>query len=443
MEDMITMASSAPPVARPLPIERLLPSKRLKGVRTDERSLARRIELIWGLLFINVATFVPHVSVIPIPGSVGKGITQLALQIALLMAIGINRRLFVRPNLFLFLVTLLPLEAFLTLITAQHFTGTAYRSVRYAEFVGTLWLLSPYWGRRDYLILRAHLKVMTLILVSVVIGLVIAPGRALAGGRLGGAIWPIPATQVAHYCMVTLGIVVVSWFCGLRSGRSTLLYSLPVVAIMLLTHTRTALVGGIAGLIVGGVSVAFVNHRVRQAFITTAAICAIGFLSASSLIISFMTRGESTTQLTNLTGRTNFWIALENAPRDKFEEIFGFGMSNGTFNGTPVDSNWMLSYQDQGIFGITVCALILLVLIIWCIFENRNFSRAMALFLVIYCLIASFTEVGFTNASPYMLDITVAASLMVNAPLARRRTPAAGRGLVHPGWDVPSEAVQP
>jgi len=35
------------------------------------------------------------------------------------------------------------------------------------------------------------------------------------------------------------------------------------------------------------------------------------------------------------------------------------------------------------------------------------------LFLTTYCLIASFTEIGFTSASPYMLDVAVAASLLV------------------------------
>ncbi|HEX3959300.1 MAG TPA: hypothetical protein VHZ03_22160 [Trebonia sp.] len=310
-------------------------------------------------------------------------------------------------------MTLLPLEGFLTLITAAHFTGTAYRTVRYAEFVATLWLLSPYWGRRDLLLLRAHLKVMTIVVISVALGLIVAPGRAMTGGRLGGAIWPIPATQVAHYCAVTLAIVIIMWFCGLRGGRSTLLYIVPVTVVLLLTHTRTALLGGVAGILVGGLSLAYANHRVRQAFITTAAIGAIGAFSASSIITSWLTRGESGGQLTNLTGRTNFWAALTNAPRNKFEEIFGFGMSNGTFNGNPVDSNWMLSYQDQGIWGITVCAMLLLVLIVTSLLENRTFNRAMALTLTVYCLIASFTEVGFTNPSPYMLDITVAASLLV------------------------------
>jgi hypothetical protein len=394
----------------------MLPSKTLKGVQTDERSLARRIQIIWGLLFLNVATFVPHTSVIPIPSFAGKGITQGVLQLALFMAIMVNRRLFVRPSLFLCLVTLLPLEAVLTLITSPHFTGTAYRTVRYAEFVAVLWLLSPYWGRRDHLILRAHLKVMAITLATVVIGLIISPGRAMTGGRLGGALWPIPSTQVAHYCAVTLGIVIITWFCGMRSGRSAMLYVLPAFVILLLTHTRTALVGCIAGLLIGGLSVVLVNYRVRRSFIITASIVLIGALSASSFILNWMARGENSTQLTNLTGRTNFWAALVTAPRNKFQEIFGFGMSNGTFDGKAVDSNWMLSYQDQGIWGITVCVLILLVLIIGCVFENRNFNRAMALFLTVYCLVASFTEVGFTNASPYMLDITVAASLLVNAP---------------------------
>jgi hypothetical protein len=36
---------------------------------------------------------------------------------------------------------------------------------------------------------------------------------------------------------------------------------------------------------------------------------------------------------------------------------------------------------------------------------------------VSYCLVASFTEVGFTDVSPYLLDLTVAASLLVPSSL--------------------------
>jgi hypothetical protein len=42
------------------------------------------------------------------------------------------------------------------------------------------------------------------------------------------------------------------------------------------------------------------------------------------------------------------------------------------------------------------------------------------LFFVIYCLIASFTEDGITDPSPYLLDITVAASLLLPIASSRR-----------------------
>jgi hypothetical protein len=40
-------------------------------------------------------------------------------------------------------------------------------------------------------------------------------------------------------------------------------------------------------------------------------------------------------------------------------------------------------------------------------------QRALALFLITYCLVASFTEVGFTDVSTYLLELTLAASLLV------------------------------
>jgi hypothetical protein len=48
-------------------------------------------------------------------------------------------------------------------------------------------------------------------------------------------------------------------------------------------------------------------------------------------------------------------------------------------------------------------------------FRPRGPTRAMALFLLVYCLIASFTETGLGQASTYMLDLTIAASLLVPA----------------------------
>jgi hypothetical protein len=63
----------------------------------------------------------------------------------------------------------------------------------------------------------------------------------------------------------------------------------------------------------------------------------------------------------------------------------------------------------------------LLFLFITAYFQPRGVQRALGLFLVSYCLVASFTEVGFTDASTYLLELALAASLLV-PPLADRKT---------------------
>ena len=145
-------------------------------------------------------------------------------------------------------------------------------------------------------------------------------------------------------------------------------------------------------------------------------------MTLSGVITTWLARGQGTEQLTNLTGRTNVWGPLLAFPRNKFQEIFGFGLSNDSFNGLPIDSNWLASYQTQGLFGVVVCATILLFLLVTAYFQPRGVQRALALFLVTYCLVASFTEVGFTDASTYLLDLTLAASLLVPSTAGWRPT---------------------
>jgi hypothetical protein len=157
---------------------------------------------------------------------------------------------------------------------------------------------------------------------------------------------------------------------------------------------------------------------VRRLFASVGAAAAVVLLTLSSFITTWLARGEGTSQLVGLTGRTTVWTAVLNAPRDRFQELFGFGLSNSSFNGLPIDSNWLASYEEQGLFGVAICAIILAFLLVTAYFQPRGVQRALVLFLVAYCLIASFTEVGFTDVSPYLLDLTLAASLLV-PPVAR------------------------
>jgi len=77
-----------------------------------------------------------------------------------------------------------------------------------------------------------------------------------------------------------------------------------------------------------------------------------------------------------------------------------------------IDSNWYAAYLDQGVFAVVVCATILVFLFVTAYFQPRGAQRALALFLVTYCLVASFTETGFSQPSTYLLELTLAASLL-------------------------------
>jgi hypothetical protein len=384
---------------------------------TNDRLIRRRIYLTWGLLYFNTLTFFPGVSFIHIPSSVGKGIAQAALPVALLCALSLNRKVLVRPNVFLCLVSLIALETILTTLQPEH-VGTIFRTARLVGFVVCLWLLTPWWGRRDLLLLRCHLTALGVVLGSVIVGLLLSPGHALAEHRLNGALWPMQPTQVAHYAAVTIGLVVVLWFCGNVRGRTAAFVAVVAGVILVLTHTRTALAALIVGLLVAGMSLIVAKPRVRRLFAAAGAITAIVALTLSAFITTWLERGQSSQGLANLTGRTEVWGPLLAAPRDKFQEIFGFGLSNVSFDGLPIDSNWLASYQEEGLIGVVICAAILLFVLTTSYFQPRGLQRALALFLVAYALVASFTEVGFTDVSPYLLDLTVAASLLV--PISER-----------------------
>jgi len=330
----------------------------------------------------------------------------------LLVALSINPKVIVRPNVLLCLVSLLVVGAVLPMLQPESF-GIVYRTFRMAGFVAGLWLLTPWWGRRDLLLVRCYLVSLWLALGSVLLGLFVSPHRAQANGRLGGVLWPIQPTQVAHYSAVGIGMIIVLWFCGYIRGRTTVILAVVGGAILLLTHTRTALAALIASLLVAGLSLVVAKPRVRKLFATAGAVATVGVLSFSAAIATWLARGQSSEGLSNLTGRTEVWGPLLAFPRDKFQEIFGFGLSNASFNGLSIDSNWLSSYEQLGLFGVVICVIILIFLLVTAYFQPRGVRRALALFLIAYCLVASFTEDGFTDVSPYLLNIILAASLLV------------------------------
>ena len=408
---MSTAVASSRPLRGPQPAA---------SAAARERRVRRRVGIAWGLLILNALTFYAGFKLaIPIPHRVGQVITQGSLPLALLVALTVNRKVTIRPNVFLCLASLLILDAVLTTLLPQHL-GTVYRSFRLAEFVVALWLLTPWWGRQDLLLLRCHLFWLSVLLGFTLLGILVRPGAALAGGRLTGVFWPIPATEIGHYAAITTGLVVVLWFGRLLSGRLTLFVVVVAGAMLLLSHTRTALFAMLAGIVVAGMSLFTASDRARKFFAAAGVIVSIGAITVASVVTTWLARGEQTQELLSLTGRTNFWEMVVHLPRTRFQEIFGFGLSNASVNGLPIDSNWLAAYMEQGLFGVFVCASMLLFLLVSAFFQPISIQRALAFFLITYALVASFTQDGFADATTYLMEITLAASLLAPSSVTRR-----------------------
>ncbi len=401
-------------------------AKRAAAAGTPAKGLLRTPLPAWIALFINVLAFAGQPTLIPIPSVVGQLVTQGALIAAFLLALLANPRGIVRPNLFLVLLTALAVVALMVSIHNQFMLGSTYRSLRLIGFTMVLWLLTPWWGRSDFVLLRSHIACLRVVIITVLVGAVIAPGAAFSyDGRLSGALWPIPPTQVAHYAAVLLGCTAVLWFGGLLRGRTALLTLVGSAIAMVGSHTRTALIAFAAGIIVAAASM-FIGHaRVRRTAAVVAVLVVIVATFFAPFVVNWLWRGQSVEEASNLTGRTTVWEGIAGLQRSWLEQLFGSGLSNKSFNGLAIDSNWLAVYLDQGWFGVFVDAMLLLVLIFLAVTHRRGVRRAIALFLVTYCLLASITETGLGDASPYLLELVVAASLLA-APVGQEQRSRSG-----------------
>ncbi len=423
---------SAPTVAyQPHTGRRLLwPSTRpLPSPEARERTIRRQVFIVWLLLLINVVPFFKGTwnelpLIISIPSIVGKGVTQGALPVAFVLALRLNPKRLIRPNAFLCLLLLLCFAAVIANVdpTSGHFTSTCYRTVRLTMFVATLWLLTPWFGRRDLLLVRCHIGALWVVVGTVLAGLVVSPSRAMAQGRLSGEFWPITPVQVSDYTSVLLGLIVVMWFCGELSRKATLSGVLIAAVTLYMTHTRTELIALLAGIFVAGVRMFGTQSRVRKLFAYVGALLSVGVTIFSGVLTTWLERGESSSELSDLSGRTIVWNEVLNAPRDRFQVIFGYGLSNKGFNGLPIDSNWMAAYYDLGLVGVSICLICLLFVFVSGYLRPRSPATAVALFMVTYLAVTSYTETGLSDASAYLLELAMAASLLL--PTFGERSPA-------------------
>ncbi len=394
----------------PLPV---LHGRRTPPVRR-KAAVPRLLLAVWGALFVNALGFGAGTGMVfPVSDMVGKLIAQGSLLLALLLALALNPRVLLRPNLFLVLLTGLGVLALMVSIHNEFAIGSTYRALRLLLFILVLWLLTPWWGRHDMLLLRCHRQVIWAALGLVIAGAVLAPGLAFSfQGRLASVLWPIWPTQVAHLAAVLFGTTVVLWMSQVISSRNALVTLAVAGAVMGATHTRTAVAGTLIGLAVATVSLFLGHVRARRLSVVgvVATLAAAAFFASG--LTAWAMRGQSAREASQLTGRTKVWSEVLDTHRPRIEELFGSGVSNQSFNGLAIDSTWLGMYVDQGMVGVLILATILLVLLIMAVTHERGPHRAIALFLVVYCVVASITETGPGSATTYTLDLAVAAALL-------------------------------
>lgn len=386
-----------------------------QGGGTDDAGsrTPRLVGVVWALLAVNTLGYTNVDLIIPLPRQVAQIITMGALSVALGLALVLNPRVRVRPSAYLLLLSLLALVSVASSMRLESGLGALIRGFRLTLFVGTLWLLSAWW-RGDLRFARHHVRVLGAVLLTVLAGLVVSPGSAFSGpeGRLVGAIWPIPAPQVGMYCAIAAGLSVVLWLMRSIDGRSAAVIAVPAIGLLLLSHTRTALAGLLSALVLAGLSEVFTNARVRRTLAVTAGFGGVVAVAFGQVVQNWLQRGQDAEQLASLTGRQKVWDLLLAKERTLGEQVFGVGLTDKSYAGLAIDNSWLSIYNEQGWVGIAIVVAILGSLLATAALRPPSPERACAVFLIAYCIVASYTEVGLGDASPYLLNLAVAASLL-------------------------------
>ncbi|MFJ8058407.1 O-antigen ligase domain-containing protein [Streptomyces sp. NPDC096142] len=403
----------------------------------------RTVGIVWGLLVLNTLGSAGARTIVPLPRSLIQMVTMGSLVAAFGLALLVNQRVRVRPSAYVLLLSLLLVSSAISSASLQSGMGALFRCFRLALFVGTLWLLSRWWDGSTTFV-RYHIRAYFAVLASVALGLLVAPGKALPGlygGRLVGALWPLTPPQIGQYAAVIIGLTALLVI-GRRTDRtSAVLVIVPSLVLLALTHTRTATLGLLLGLVLAIGSLVLTSAAARRFFswsVLVSVVAAVGFASA---LQTWFLRGQSQENFSSLTGRAKVWHALLTAPRSTAEKLFGVGLGDKSFGGLPIDNSWLAVYNEQGLIGVTLVAAFLAVLGGVALLRPPSLERACAIFLISYCAIASYTEAGLGDASPYLLHLALAASLLA-APAAQAAPlvlPQAPRRHV-PRWARRSEA---
>lgn len=406
------------------------PASRVRPFLPEPGMSSPLVGVVWMLLLINTLGFNELPTVVPIPRVLAQLVTMGALVAALGLAVVLNPRLRFRPSPYLLLLSILVLLSFASSLRLESGLGAVFRCIRFALFVTTLWLLSRWW-RGDLSFVRHHVRTVSAVLLTVLVGLAVSPGTARPDeyqGRLIGTLWPIPAPQVGQYAAVVAGLTILLWLTRNLDGRSTALIAPLSIGVLLLSHTRTATIALGTALVGAILTLTLTSSRSRRALGVTAMAAGLIAVAFGPALQRWIARDQDPELLGSLTGRQKVWDALLAVERTRSEQTIGQGLTDKSFNGLSIDSTWLAVYHDQGLIGVAIVVTIIVGLLAAAALRPPSPARACAVFLILYCAIATYTEVGLGDASPYLLHLAVAASLLTPGAQTTARPVASARG---------------
>lgn len=380
----------------------------------------RWVAVCWYLLFCNLRGLSGD-SVLPIPRLALKAVLWSCLLLAFGIALARNRRLEIRPNVFLALVSLLALATVPTLLVVGGGVDGLLALGRYAMVVAVLWLLSP--SMRDGLqFVRYHLQVLCVVLAVVFLGLLVAPRQSLStpeGLRLHSVLVPLQATAVSSTSGLVVGLAVILAINRMIEVRIASALGVVGVVALLLAKTRMPVAALVLGLAVAVGGQALVMARARRFLVWSAGLAALGVLTLLPAIMAFVRRGQRGDWMSNLTGRDETWDALLAEERGLARRWFGEGLRERGLSGRPIDSTWLGAYYQQGLVGVTIVGIVFLAVFVCAVVRLPSASRSLALFLVTYCVVSSYTASTLGDANEFLLHMFVAAAALIGGDAAR------------------------
>ncbi len=301
-----------------------------------------------------------------------------------------------------------------------------FRGTRLVLALGVPVLLWSVVRGRFLLVVYASAAAYAGLALTVVAGAVLSPqlawqeGKPFQSARLVGAFLPMMAPRVGEIGAVLVGLTVLLW----AQRKIGLLVLAPAVmagaALVVFSHTRTAALALVLGLLVAfGTAARSPAGRRGLGLVAGALALALPFLPG---IIDWAARGQDTEQLQKLSGRTAAWDFILSRPYDPHLFWLGHGLGDkrlllrrgqGDINVVPIDNSWLDSLWETGAVGATLVALAVLAALVYALKTPGYAARTFAGFLMTYVLVASVNESGLCDFSSMTLLVLV--SVLISA----------------------------